>query len=900
MTPLSLPRAARRALAFILVHLLVLTPNAFAFKPDIHLHLTQDRTKAAGFGEQSAFDAGNANWLTDWFELTIPAAHFDNEALAAGSARLRGKIDSIIQNLANCEKEPALKELGQALHTVQDFYSHSNWVEHRGGVNPDIYTMTDPLATLDCAPPDFAPGGVTTGYFALDILRGQCSTTPSNKCCHRDLHKDDSSRRLFFPAQAIAGAATSELLQRVEDEIRSRHPGEQGEAMIKLLKKDQRDVAFVIDDTGSMSTDLAGVKTTVNSLVDSISDGDESPRFGLWTFKDSTTYRGTTCDPEEMKAKVRPLFASGGGDCPEMANSAQLAAASAIAKGGQILVATDASARDPEIAPTLLAVVQSKNIDINVILTGNCTSDSADLRSSIETEATGGFGGVAANAPVIPPGDLMSPSSQRSFGALAALSGGLLFRISRSELPQAASIILNRTRPENADVLYAIDNSGAAGRTYTVPVDSTLEDVTFVVSRLQATGTFTLTLKRPDGSTVGTGDPGVSFTTISGMRAVKIDDPADGNWTLAVGGIGRFAASVFGRSELDLTRFSFLQPAVQQQRPEVEYLPQPGLPIAGETAVGEAHVGGAHSSVEFALRNPDATVIAPLALDEAWPGMYRGNVAAPATDFLVYGSGIDPNGNSFQRVFRQFFKAQTVRVSPREPFQNAAPGTSRIYHFEITNLGPTAMSYRLFRNSGSGYAVSGPTSLSLAAGETRTVTLDVNVPAFAVEGTEDPLSLVVTSTTDPGVTNNAVVYTLVGTSNQPPDVTRAVPSADRLFPPNGRFEEVDIEGVTDPDGDEVTITIDSIRQDEEVDAEGDGSTCPDGGGVGTSTATLRAERSGTGDGRVYEIAFTAGDGRGGTTPGTVRVCVPHDMGQGQGDNCADSAVRYDSTTCPVP
>ena len=39
---------------------------------------------------------------------------------------------------------------------------------------------------------------------------------------------------------------------------------------------------------------------------------------------------------------------------------------------------------------------------------------------------------------------------------------------------------------------------------------------------------------------------------------------------------------------------------------------------------------------------------------------------------------------------------------------------------------------------------------------------------------------------------------------------------------------------------------------------------------------LRAERSGTGDGRVYRIAFTARDGHGGTTSGVVTVGVPHD------------------------
>jgi hypothetical protein len=97
-------------------------------------------------------------------------------------------------------------------------------------------------------------------------------------------------------------------------------------------------------------------------------------------------------------------------------------------------------------------------------------------------------------------------------------------------------------------------------------------------------------------------------------------------------------------------------------------------------------------------------------------------------------------------VFRQFFKAQTVRVTPKQLFQTVAPGAAAAFEFDVTNLSPAAMSYVLYRNSASGYPVSGPTSLSLAAGETKTVTLTVTVSPFAAAGTEDPLSLVVTST----------------------------------------------------------------------------------------------------------------------------------------------------------
>ena len=66
-------------------------------------------------------------------------------------------------------------------------------------------------------------------------------------------------------------------------------------------------------------------------------------------------------------------------------------------------------------------------------------------------------------------------------------------------------------------------------------------------------------------------------------------------------------------------------------------------------------------------------------------------------------------------------------------------------------------------------------------------------------------------------------------------------------------------------------------------------------GIGTPTAQVRAERSGTdkvpGDGRVYHISFTATDEYGATCDGEVTVGVPHD----KKDTPVDGGALYDST-----
>lgn len=127
--------------------------------------------------------------------------------------------------------------------------------------------------------------------------------------------------------------------------------------------------------------------------------------------------------------------------------------------------------------------------------------------------------------------------------------------------------------------------------------------------------------------------------------------------------------------------------------------------------------------------------------------------------------------------------------------------------------------------------------------------------------------------------------------NDPPDCSAAGPSVAVLWPPNHRLMKVNVEGVTDPDGDTVVVTIVGIHQDELVDDVGDGAFAPDGSGVGSSWAWLRAERAGGGDGRVYHVAFTAEDTSGGACSGVVKVAVP----QTNGVAAIDGGPLYDAT-----
>jgi hypothetical protein len=128
---------------------------------------------------------------------------------------------------------------------------------------------------------------------------------------------------------------------------------------------------------------------------------------------------------------------------------------------------------------------------------------------------------------------------------------------------------------------------------------------------------------------------------------------------------------------------------------------------------------------------------------------------------------------------------------------------------------------------------------------------------------------------------------LVRGSNRPPTCGGAAPTPAMLWPPNKGFRPIDIVGVDDPDGDQVSVTVTGVRQDEDPETGGQSPDALLGGPV-----QLRAERLGVGNGRVYHLSFKATDAKGASCSGTVQVCVPHD--QASESTCGDEGPLFPS------
>jgi K319-like protein/beta-propeller repeat-containing protein len=129
--------------------------------------------------------------------------------------------------------------------------------------------------------------------------------------------------------------------------------------------------------------------------------------------------------------------------------------------------------------------------------------------------------------------------------------------------------------------------------------------------------------------------------------------------------------------------------------------------------------------------------------------------------------------------------------------------------------------------------------------------------------------------------------------NDPPNCQTANASLDLGWPPNHTMEAVEVENVSDPNNDAVTITINGVTQDEPVSGISNGDSSPDAviqPNDPADSVLLRLERDARENGRVYVVSFTASDGLD-SCNGTITVSVPHSRQSG----AVNDGQNFDST-----
>jgi hypothetical protein len=665
-------------------------------------------------------------------ELSVPMAHCDDELLPECSRRIIDIKNTVIGLLAapSPDGEAARRQVGRALHTLQDFFAHSNWINISGG-QPGLGTavIPRPAPSQDtCVRGTSTLGSGTLAAFGLSLATtgyfNPFLAPPEGKCNHGllldpGIHKDAPDRSGHAAARAAAVDATESLIRQI-----LAAPGVAGnDKAIRAFLDVRGAVGFVVDDTGSMGDVIAGVKSSIARIVTAVRASPNQPdRYLLVRFGDPDVGDAfVTPDASALLARANALSAGGGGDCPELSMSGALRAVNAAPTGSELYVFTDASSKDAALAVNVVTQANAKHITLSFFTFGSCS-------------------------PIDP-----------AYYMIAQQTGGQLFALERStaETEKIFGLVTPYVSTNPKPLLAAKGTIGGA-RNFNVPVDRTMRNLQVAVA---VDAGATARLFDPSGREVVAGAAGVSVTTLTGGKLIAVTAPAPGNWRVALAGVGNYDVSLSGDSPLELNRFEFVE--MRGREGHAGLFPIKSQPLAGATQQARGTLLGAFSTAQFVLVNEAGETIAPLNAvrgnGDAMPDEFLASFMLPAEPFRVMVTGRLATGDTYQRVYPPVFLGRSVKVEALGGgFGAFSPGQTYTVRFQVSNLG-AADNYAVTVTDERGFVRTYPGSLSLGPKAAAVVSVQIAIPATTPIGTTNNISLAVTGASSA----NGTVFTQI-------------------------------------------------------------------------------------------------------------------------------------------
>ncbi len=336
-------------------------------------------------------------------------------------------------------------------------------------------------------------------------------------------------------------------------------------------------------------------------------------------------------------------------------------------------------------------------------------------------------------------------------------TGGLPMFLQRSEVAKSMKFMSATLGENRVDLLWATDMLRGDSREFVVPVDSTVENLTFAMST-DTKGTA-LAVFNPAGAEVKAGDAGADFTELNCGRFLTLKPPAPGAYRVRVSGSGKFWLEAEGKSEIFTFGLEFVELGGRIGHEGMFRIS--GQPLADRPATLECSIQKVAQDVAFRLVSPAGKTLQAIqmhAIESSGDDVeFSGTFQLPATPFRIAVTGKNPKGEAFQRVHNTLYHAETVRVTPESLLEVEAPvGKTTKILFTVHNVGEPARFKILAADAYHYLSRVEPQEIQLGKGESAKVEVDLTVPASATVGRGDDVSFTAHSLTGPPTLNGAV------------------------------------------------------------------------------------------------------------------------------------------------
>ncbi|XP_068106479.1 von Willebrand factor A domain-containing protein 7 isoform X2 [Hyperolius riggenbachi] len=654
-----------------------------------------------------------------------PIRHFDSERVRQGNGLLLRAREELLRNVKAKEYEGAREILGQILHALQDFYSHTNWVElGHTDIHPDLATPGRDLSSLagvsdhtctDCTDvscQNNIASAIQKRHLLTSGYYGETPEKPEGKCSHGgpfDDSRERSARGGINKDTAMALFSPHHFLHEQAAQLALR-------ASIKFLSDLRRDVtdnsmlrllgvsafpalSFVLDTTGSMGEEIWSARQQSRHIIQRQRDTLLQPDYYILVpFHDpgfGPVYK--TSDPEEFLKILDSLQALGGGDEPEMCLSALQLALINTPPHSEIFVFTDASSKDAYLRSSVEALIQEKKMKVSFLITED------PYWSTVKRSKR----------------EVLNPNRFDLYTDLASTSGGQVVFTTNSDIREASEIITDSAHFDVVTLLYRQSSEGGQA-THIFQVDEYIHNVTlFINGDVREFRIFDPKRRKQSGHRHSHG----KFT-----RVFLLDPLEVGNWSVFMKSAGPNSIRVQGRSSLDFlyyfgTPVNGSHPGLYQLNsqpvagvPAVLVVDVIGLPESANLShVNLSPVNGGTRTVELESANQTGLLVAQI-----------GEV--PIGEFSVGVSGTDGKGHKVKREAPQHLRSAEcmLEMSCSLPL---TPGSSQILSVKIANYGSSHYYCVTINNDTTKDFIT--FKLQMNSSDTQVMNVDIKVPDSA-------------------------------------------------------------------------------------------------------------------------------------------------------------------------
>ncbi|XP_020497331.2 von Willebrand factor A domain-containing protein 7 isoform X1 [Labrus bergylta] len=680
------------------------------------------------------------NGLVDRDFVNSAPHHFNSEAFLEGRRLITEGVVAIKANIRSENFQAARETLGRVLHTLQDFYSHSNWVElgytepYINLIRPDL--PLDNLADVDTATCSDCASGTCPNPILPNILKEKKLTSgymgifsaakPKGKCSHGGagdltatavprggISKDERHSDNVALHTAAVNVATAASLQLLQD-IRFAAGDDDFLRMMGIARSSV--VCFVIDTTGSMKDDIAQARAVVYEIIDSKKGTQDEPsEYILVPFNDPRFGPMTkTTDAETMKREISKLTATGGGDEPEMCLSGLQLALTGAPDSSHIYVFTDATAKDIHLKDTIVALMRTTKSTVSFFM----TTRSRRRRRSLQA------------------------ASFEDYKDLALASGGQAIQVSKNQLPQATDIILDTSTSALVTILQRARNPGKQ-ETFSFMLDESLKNITFYITGTSITFTLTNPAGVSQSHNEANGKLG-TIQTVGNLRRIRLNaDKHTGAWQININSNQPYTLKVTGQSTI-----TFIYDFVESFKgPHPGYAVLSGRPQAGQPASLMLSIMGRKGPSSLSVGAVGlVTVSGPeTASNGTATDMGNGDilvtvVAVPEGEFVISLKGTDKISKSeFQRQSTTQMSLSRVNIQAVVD-SSVEPGKALEVPFSVRTQGPGGI-YTITAKNDRDIPMTYPPSLTLTTGQYGNGTLTIKPAASIPSGTDVTVTL---------------------------------------------------------------------------------------------------------------------------------------------------------------